>query len=244
MPATGNGISGRGGDVLIGTGPTPTQVVEITKWSFNPKATNPGYRSNRTQGFTKRVPGYKDASGSIEGKWDPTNPITAVIDIAQSVTLNLQFVGTQRIIAPALVDSIKLDVNLDTAEIIGWSIDFSADGPWTWPAATTPLLGPGMGEASGTPGPGAAEQPAPAGQPQPPQPAAPQPGAPPQPAAPPQQPQGVRPVQAAAAPQTPQLSPEMVTQVTHAVIQALAAQGLLGQQPGARDQGGMTALAA
>jgi hypothetical protein len=54
----------------------------------------------------------------------------------------------------------------------------------------------------------------------------------------------VRPVQAAAAPQTPQLSPEMVTQVTHAVIQALAAQGLLGQQPGARDQGGMTALAA
>lgn len=221
----GNGISGKGGDVLLGTGPSPQQVAEVTKWSFNPKSTNPAYRSNRTAGYTTRVQGYKDGSGSIDTKWDPGNPLTAVLDVGAIVTLNLQTIGTQRMVVPAIVDGLKLDVNLESAEIIGCTVDFSTTGSWSYGAATTGLLGPLGGGAAGAAGmdpngQGVAAAPEPAA------PAGPQAGQPPQ---------GLL---AGGVP------PDLITAVAREVIQMLAREGLLSAPPGRQTQPGRGALAA
>jgi hypothetical protein len=127
----GNGISGRNGDVLIGS----TSVAEIMKWNFNPKSNNPAYASNKTGGYKQRVPGIKDGSGSLDFKLDPVNTIWATMDVGQEMTLNLLIVGTQKYVVPSIVDDLKLSVEIDTGEVVGGTIGFSTNGAWTNPVA-------------------------------------------------------------------------------------------------------------
>jgi len=125
------GVSGQFGDVKIGS----TQISEVCKWNFNPKANNPAYSSNKTGGYKARVAGIKDGSGAIEGKWDPANPATAVIDVATLVTLKLYLTATVFYSVPAIIDALKIDVDIDTGDIVSFSADFSTNGAWTNPAA-------------------------------------------------------------------------------------------------------------
>jgi hypothetical protein len=134
-------ISGKGGDCTVGTG-TPVQVAELTKWGFNPKCATSAWASNRSGGYKRRVAGNKDGSGSIEGKWDPAVPITDMLEEGTEVTLNLVITGTQKYLVPAIIEGIKLDVDLDSGDVVGWSADFSTNGSWTKPTATTGLMGP------------------------------------------------------------------------------------------------------
>lgn len=127
----GAGISGKDGDVKIGT----TSICEIRKWSFNPKSNNPSYASNKTAGYKRRVAGVKDGSGSMEGAWDPATPAVAVIDVGTDVTLKLYINATQFYSVPAVIDSFKVDVDVDGGEIISWSSDFATNGAWTNPVA-------------------------------------------------------------------------------------------------------------
>jgi hypothetical protein len=143
----GKGVAGVTGDALLGAGGSPVQIAEVRKWSFNPKGTNAAYRSNRTGGYTARSPGYKDGSGSCDFAWDPTNPITSQLDVTDSVILQLQTVVGQRVVVPALIDDIKLDVDVEGATIIGGSFTFSANGAWTNATATSSLMGPMRGNS-------------------------------------------------------------------------------------------------
>jgi hypothetical protein len=127
----GNGISGIHGDVLLGT----TPISEIKKWSWNPKCIIKDYASNKTQGARKRVPGSKDGSGSIDGVWDPWNPICNLIDVGSIVTLTLQHTTGQTWTVPAIIENMKYDVDLDSGDIEGWSADYSICGMWTNPTS-------------------------------------------------------------------------------------------------------------
>ena len=127
----GLGISGKSGDVKIGA----TSICEIRKWSFNPKSNNPAYASNKTSGYKRRVPGVKDGSGSLEGAWDPASPAISVIEVGTEVTLLLYITATQNYSVPSVIDSFKLDVDVDEGEIVSWTADFSTNGAWTNPSA-------------------------------------------------------------------------------------------------------------
>jgi hypothetical protein len=144
MPGIG-AISGKSGNCLTlpigGTG-TGTEIAELTKWSFNPKCNNPAWASNRTAGFKRRRAGIRDGSGSIEGKWDPGDPITDHLEDGTEVQLNLVTTGAQQFTVPAIIDGLKLDVDLDSGDIIGWSADWSLNGAWTKPTLLTAFAGP------------------------------------------------------------------------------------------------------
>lgn len=131
----GLGISGKDGDVKIGA----TSICEIRKWSFNPKSNNPSYASNKTSGYKRRVPGVKDGSGSLEGAWDPASPAVSVIEVGTEVTLLLYINATQNYSVPSVIDSFKLDVDVDEGEIVSWTADFSTNGAWTNPSASITL---------------------------------------------------------------------------------------------------------
>lgn len=135
----GLGISGKDGDVKIGS----TAICEIRKWSFSPKANNPSYASNKTAGYTRRVPGIKDGSGSMEGAWDPASPAVAVIDPATAVTLKLYINATQFYEVPSVIDEFGLNVEVESGEIVSWTSTFSANGAWTNPVAGM-TLPPGL----------------------------------------------------------------------------------------------------
>lgn len=135
----GLGISGKDGDVKI----SGTAICEIMKWSFNPKCNVPAYASNKTSGYKRRVAGVKDGSGSMEGAWDPATPAITVIDPGTGATLRLYINATQYYDVPAVIESFKLDVDVDTGEIVKWSADFGTNGAWTNPVAGL-MLPPGM----------------------------------------------------------------------------------------------------
>lgn len=127
----GAGVSGQFGDVKIGA----TQVCEVCKWGFTPKANNPSYASNKTAGYKARVAGIKDGSGSIEGKYDPANPIMSTLDVGTLVTLKLYLTATVFYSVPSIIDSLKIDVDLDTGDFVSFTADFSTNGAWTNPVA-------------------------------------------------------------------------------------------------------------
>lgn len=146
MPSLGNGISGIGGDLLI----AGTQIHEVKKWSFKPKIDTKDYASNITAGYKKRVLAVKDASGTIDGVWDPWDPITTQMDVGSLVTLHLQLMTGQFISAPSIIDDLSIEVDIETGAVESWTASFSANGAWVnaiaLSATTTttgiPLMGP------------------------------------------------------------------------------------------------------
>jgi hypothetical protein len=130
MATPGNGISGSRGDVLLNT----TQVSEVTKWSFNPKIESKAYTSNKTLGTKKRIKSNKDGSGSVEGIWDPWDPITDHLEEGTEVSLKLQHETGQFWLVPAIIESLTFDVDIDSGDVEKWTADFSTTGVWTNPS--------------------------------------------------------------------------------------------------------------
>ena len=127
----GAAISGYAGDVKIGS----TSIIEITKWSFNPKINVSKYASNKTSGYKAAVPGVRDGSGTAEGKWVGVNPVYTTVYEGLLATLNLYIDAVSFWAVPSCIESFKIDVDLDNGEIVGWSADFQTNGAWTAPAA-------------------------------------------------------------------------------------------------------------
>jgi hypothetical protein len=132
----GVGFSGKDGDVKIGS----TAICEIKGWSFNPKATNPRYASNKTAGYKRTVAGVKEGSGTMSGVYDLTTPHHGVIDIGTDVTLKLYLNAAYFYSVPAVIDDYKINVDLDTGEFVSWEATFSTNGAWTNPVA--PMMAP------------------------------------------------------------------------------------------------------
>lgn len=127
----GNGISGKNGNVVV----NGVSIYELTKWSGSFKSNNPAYSSNKTNGHKKRVPGIKDANGAMDGVWDPGNPIYGTNIAGQlregvATQAYLYIDANQYYNVYLIVDQFKIDVDLDEGAIVGWSIDWAADGAW------------------------------------------------------------------------------------------------------------------
>jgi hypothetical protein len=145
----GAGISGQGGNVFRLDGEAPFEIYEVKKWSFKAKGTTPGYRSNKTGGFTKRVAGYMEASGTVEGVYDPAKPVTLDFDVTDSVVLYLQTEPGQGYVVQAIIDGLNMDVDIESGEPVSWSMDFSNDGMWLNPTAWAPVLAANPDELPG-----------------------------------------------------------------------------------------------
>lgn len=125
----GAAITGKDGDVKIGS----TQVSEVTKWNWSPKVNIFSYASNKTGGAKAKRFGVKEGTGTIEGVWDPDNPPTGLIDIAQYLTTKLYINAVQFWSVPCVTEAITNDVNIDQGEMVGWTTTIQNDGLWTNP---------------------------------------------------------------------------------------------------------------
>ena len=135
-----SGISGKDGDVKIGT----TSINEIKKWSFNPKVNTQRYASNKTGGYKCTIPGTKEATGTLSGVYTATNSHINVIDVGTMVTLKLYITATLYFSVPAVITDYKLDVDLDNGEIVGWEASFESDGAWTNPTESMTIEAGGV----------------------------------------------------------------------------------------------------
>jgi hypothetical protein len=132
MPG-GNGISGVRGDAIYNTG--GTQISEVKKFSWNPSQETKDYASNKTGGAKKRVSSVRDGSGSLDGVWDPWDPITDHMEPGTEVVLKLQHYTNQFWLVPAIIDDMSFECDIETGDVQTWTANFSLNGPWTIPVA-------------------------------------------------------------------------------------------------------------
>ncbi len=122
MPA----ISGKRGTVTSGG----TSIAQVTDWQLRTRAAGVSYASSETGGFRKKLSGVKQASGALRFVVSTAAPQTQLA-AGDAVTLHLHLDASRYISLPARIDGLRLQVNIDTGQIIGGQFDFSSDGAWT-----------------------------------------------------------------------------------------------------------------
>lgn len=122
--------SGTTGSVLI----SASNVHDVTKWTFNTTAETSPFGSNMSGGFKKRLPGTKDGTGTIEGKYNSASPIEDSLREGTSVTLTLQRMSGKTYSVPAVIESLELEVDIDTGAPQSWVANFGSNGAWTEPS--------------------------------------------------------------------------------------------------------------
>lgn len=111
-----------------------TLVARLTEWTFNPTADESAWGDSDSAGYTNRVSGRKDGTGSITGKFDTTNKVYDLFMPGDTVKLVLWESATDYwVLECALITSFTVTYNQDTKEVVEWSADFGADGKYYYP---------------------------------------------------------------------------------------------------------------
>ncbi len=121
--------TGDDGKVMIGGG----TLADITAWTFETFARNVAYASSATGGYRKQIVGVKDGRGTIQFKLDVSDALTDQFDEGSAVTLLLYLDGSRFYSVPAVIDSIKMAVEIDRGDLIGGAAEFSTNGAWIKP---------------------------------------------------------------------------------------------------------------
>lgn len=157
-------ITSVAGDVAfsIDAGVTYANLREATKWSWSAKVNTHEYASNFTGGVRRVLRGTKTASGSVNGVYDPFNPIQEQINEDIDCIMRFYFIGAtgdqtgvegqptltrpgeiaggHYIQCPVMVNKLDFNEDIDNGNIVDWSADWNAMGTWTYPAALVPLM--------------------------------------------------------------------------------------------------------
>src|SRR5262245_22728997 len=106
--------TGDDGKVVIGG----TPLADITAGSLETAARSVSYASSASGGFRRRLPGVKEGRGQIRFQMDVANPLTNQFDEGTAVTLLLYLDATRFYTVPAVIDSLRIDVDIDGGELI------------------------------------------------------------------------------------------------------------------------------
>jgi hypothetical protein len=127
-----NSLVGRGGRHVVET----TLVSRLKTWAVNPKlATHSEWGDSDTAGFTARAEGRHDATFDTAGVYDTANEQFDLFqegDILIS-TLWMNLTTLYWDFPRSLCMDFKLNVNIETEEVIGWDSSWGADGVYYRP---------------------------------------------------------------------------------------------------------------
>lgn len=126
-------FTGRDGRVLR----DDAEVADISAWSLLTASRGKSYASSATGGYRRRLPGVKEATGKIAGKLGAAPGVAAInppLVEGETVVLKLHVSPAHFYEVPAVVDSVRVVVDVERDEIVGWEAEFTADGPWIEPA--------------------------------------------------------------------------------------------------------------
>lgn len=120
-------LSGKDGTLYLGT----EEVTPVTNWRLEKTSANKPYAANDTGGAKKRVPGVRDSAGSFEIK--AADSANVPVDEGDAVTLKLHVDGSgaNYYEVPAVIDRLRVDVDINEGEIVAYVIDFSGNGAIT-----------------------------------------------------------------------------------------------------------------
>jgi hypothetical protein len=129
--------TGRNGKVVIGG----ALMARATTWSINASVGETAWGDSGSEGYTNRKETRYDATGTIEGKFDE---VSKVYGLAPS-TGHLQGYVTSLVLWEtteaktywnfpcALIQTYQQQVNMDTQEVVGFSMTYGSDGKFWRP---------------------------------------------------------------------------------------------------------------
>lgn len=113
-----------------------TSVARLKAWDINHVVDETAWGDSDSAGFTNRVPGREDATGSMTGVFDNNNPVYSLFAVGDVVTLALfENVTSYWYFPCALIKSYSVSYNMDTKEAVEWKSDWGADGIFYRPGA-------------------------------------------------------------------------------------------------------------
>lgn len=122
-------------------GTTFAEIPHVKQWSFDDTSDNKSYASSSTTGRMRREPGNGDASGTVEVYAEEDGGSGAVenmLSVGDKGTFRLTETTGRAWLIPVVIDKFGAATDIEGAEIVGYSIDFSGDGVITKPPAPTP----------------------------------------------------------------------------------------------------------
>lgn len=129
--------TGGSADWALGTATNYANIPEVRKWSLTVKNDAKTYASSSTAGGKKRLPGAEDFSGSIEIYVETgTNRADATalgMKSGATGTLKLHEDSGNVWIAPAILDDVAYEADIEGNNIVSGTISFSRNGALTYP---------------------------------------------------------------------------------------------------------------
>lgn len=129
-----NTITGRNGKFTV----DGSLVARTTQWQMTKTlASKTEWGDSDSEGFTNRAAGRKDSTFSAEGKYDTSDEVFDLFQEGDIVQATLFLNAAAPLLyydyPRALCDNFQLTVNIDTAEVIGWTSAWGADGIYYYP---------------------------------------------------------------------------------------------------------------
>lgn len=128
MPCSSDSVlTGNAGKVEV----DDTEIARITQWEVNPTAEESAWGDSDSAGYTNRVSGRKDCTGSFAGKFDNDAEVYDLFmpgDIAELVFWQSATPANYWHFPCALIQGFSMTVNMDTKEAVDWTAEFGADG--------------------------------------------------------------------------------------------------------------------
>ena len=120
-------LSGKDGTLYLGT----EEVTPVTNWRLEKTSANKPYAANDTGGARGRVPGVKDCTGRLEVKATDSGKVPVAEGDAVALALYADGSGENYYELSAVVDSVRVEVNVSEGRPVAYGIRFSASGPIT-----------------------------------------------------------------------------------------------------------------
>ena len=128
MPCSSDSVlTGGAGKVEV----DDTLIARVKMWEVNPTVEESAWGDSDSAGYTNRVAGRKDCTGSLTGTFDNDDEVYDLFVAGDIVELTLwqsQTPANYWQFPCALIQNFSMSVNMDTKEAVEWSADFGADG--------------------------------------------------------------------------------------------------------------------
>jgi hypothetical protein len=118
-------FSGKDGTVLLGSG----AVNEVTKFTIESKAHVGKWGSNLSAGHKKALAGVREKTGTVEFKVPEGG--SAEMEVGDEVTLTLKPDGSATQSGLAVIESVSIEVDVDTGDAVSGSFTWHANGAWS-----------------------------------------------------------------------------------------------------------------
>jgi len=108
-----------------------TEVLHVTSWQIEKTAATKAYAANDTGGARGRVAGVKDCTGRLEIKATDSRNIPLAEGDTVALALHADGSGQNYYGLSAIIDAVRVEVDISEGKPVAYLIRFSGSGPIT-----------------------------------------------------------------------------------------------------------------